>query len=257
MYEHLRRVAKGIPGLPALVRLLRPHGPSPRVETRSPEEIFTGIFETNYWGSEVSRSGQGSDDVQTREVVRVLPQVLRSLGARSMLDLPCGDFHWMQRVNLGDVAYIGGDIVPQLVDRNQRQFGAANRRFARLDLIADPLPRVDVVLVRDCLVHLSFDLALKALRNIRASGSTWLITTTFTGRDANLDIPTGDWYPINLERHPFSLPMPEQLIVEGCSEADGVFADKSLGVWRIDSIADGAASARDPEVRPRGGQPFG
>jgi hypothetical protein len=50
---------------------------------------------------------------------------------------------------------------------------------------------------------------------------------------------TGDWRPINLERAPFNWPAPVELIVEECTESGGVFADKSLGLWRIDALPAG------------------
>jgi hypothetical protein len=43
----------------------------------------------------------------------------------------------------------------------------------RLDLTGDPLPRVDVVLCRDCLVHLSFQNIFRAFANLRRSGSRY------------------------------------------------------------------------------------
>ena len=32
---------------------------------------------------------------------------------------------------------------------------------------------------------------------------------------------------------PFHLPAPEGLLVEGCLEGGGAYADKALGLWRI------------------------
>jgi hypothetical protein len=46
------------------------------------------------------------------------------------------------------------------------------------DLTRDPLPKVDLVLCRDCLVHLSFDDIYESLDNLRRSGSMLLLTTT-------------------------------------------------------------------------------
>lgn len=102
-----------------------------------------------------------------------------------------------------------------------------------LDLTRDRLPTVDLVLCRDCLVHLSFAQAQQALANIAASGARYLLTTTFTGRSENADIPTGKWRALNLQRPPFNLPQPLELINERCTEKDGRYADKSLGLWPV------------------------
>ena len=121
----------------------------------------------------------------------------------------------------------------------------------RLDLTADPLPRADVVLCRDCLVHLSFDHIRQAFDNLRRSGSTWLLTTTFLDHHENVDIESGDWRMLNLTRPPFNLPAPEGVLVEGCLESEGAYADKALGLWRIADLPpdDGRQPRRHREHR--------
>lgn len=196
-------------------------------------ERFARIFEVNLWGSAETVSGTGSALAQTRAVRSQLPVLLRHLRVTTLLDLPCGDFGWMHATDLDGIEYIGADIVPELIARNRREYAADARRFEVLDLTADPLPAVDLVLCRDCLVHLSNLHIAQALENVRASGSTWLLTTTFPCHDQEGDLDDGDWRPLNLERPPFALPPPLALLNEGCSEHDGAFADKSLGLWRI------------------------
>ena len=194
---------------------------------------FARIFETNLWGSDASVSGSGSAPDQTRVIRSQLPPLLRRLRVATMLDIPCGDFGWMRKVPLDGITYTGADIVPELVAKNRSEHGNDRRRFEVLDLTTDPLPPVDLMFCRDCLVHLSNAHIRQALQNVRASGSTWLLTTTFPAHWQDGDLEDGDWRPLNLERPPFSLPPPLVLVNEGCSEHDGAFADKSLGLWRI------------------------
>lgn len=201
---------------------------------------FRRIYETNLWGSEVSRSGSGSVDEQTARIREALPVMLRELGVKSMLDIPCGDFAWMQYVDLSGVRYLGGDIVPDLVHANQQRFGttsadaaSASREFRVLDLTSDALPTVDLVFIRDCLVHLSVANIRKATENLKRSGSVWLLTTTFPEHGDNEDVEDGDWRLLNFERAPFHFPAPVTLLNEGCTEQNGNYADKSLGLWRI------------------------
>lgn len=197
------------------------------------EQRFARIFTSNLWTSD-SRSGLGSELKATAGVREHLPRLLEAIGAASLLDLPCGDFGWLSTVPL-DLDYTGGDIVADLVASNERRFGGggSRRRFLGLDLTADPLPHADVVLCRDCLVHLSFGHIRLAFDNLRRSGSTWLLTTTFLDHHENVDIESGDWRMLNLTRPPFNLPAPEGVLVEGCLESDGAYADKALGLWRI------------------------
>ncbi|MBL0029993.1 MAG: hypothetical protein IPO95_13365 [Rhodanobacteraceae bacterium] len=42
--------------------------------------------------------------------------------------------------------------------------------------------------------------------------------------------------PLNLQKPPFNLPKPFEIISEACTENGGGFADKSLGLWRIADI---------------------
>jgi hypothetical protein len=199
----------------------------------SPRARFDRIYRTNRWGSAVTFSGTGSDLAQTAEIRRQLPSLITELQCRTLLDVPCGDYYWMSHVELDVDQYFGADIVSALVDANQAGFGDDEHTFVVLDLMGDELPRADIVFCRDCLVHLSYVDASSALRNIRSSGATYLLTTTFTGRDRNHDITTGTWRPINLELPPFDFPAPMRLVDEGCTEADGQFADKQLGLWRV------------------------
>lgn len=197
----------------------------------SPLETFRQIHDRNHWGSTASRSGPGSSTEQTSALQRELPLLLSRLGIRSMLDLPCGDANWISTIDLGDIAYLGADLVPEVIARNR--VAHPDRAFAVLDLTATPLPAADLLLCRDCLVHLSFEDIARALDNIRRSGVTWLLTTTFPAQQDNEDIVTGDWRPINLMRPPFNLPEPESVLNEQCTENNGRFADKSLGLWKI------------------------
>lgn len=198
-----------------------------------PLEAFRHAYRTDFWAGQQSRSGPGSGLDQTANVRTTLPALCQRLGIRMLLDVPCGDFRWMATVTLPDTRYVGGDLLPELVDSNAANFGDSGRRFVHLDLTSSPLPDADLLLCRDCLVHLSFRDILRALENIRCAHITYLLTTTFPEQDANADIVTGDWRPLNLEAPPFGFSPPLELINEHCTEGDGLFADKSLGLWRV------------------------
>ncbi len=201
-----------------------------RIEKLPLAERFGYIYETNLWGSEESRSGLGSAVDETAHLREALNELIRQVGVRSLLDIPCGDFGWLSQAGL-DVEYTGADIVASIVERNRTIY--PGKTFLQLDLTHGPLPRADLVLCRDCLVHLSFANVFRALDQIRNSGSEWLLATTFLEHEANEDIADGDWRMLNLERSPFNFPRPNAVIVEGCTEAGGAYADKALGLWRV------------------------
>lgn len=231
-----RQQLKRIPGLQRAVRLARAVMRSSSLKIQSTEQVFSRIYRTNSWGSDSSMSGPGSEIEQTKTVIAILETVIRAKGITRVLDVPCGDFHWMQQVNLNGVDYIGGDIVAELIERDTERFGGERVQFYALDVIRNDLPRADLVLCRDCLVHLSNAQVKKAIRNIVRSGSTWLLTTVFTGGVNDKDIAQGQWRNLNLTKAPFSLPTPDMLASEECTEGQGRYSDKSLALWKIDSL---------------------
>jgi hypothetical protein len=207
-------------------------------------ERFARMYETNLWAGAESRSGDGSSLAATAGVRAGLPGLLRQLGVRRLLDVPCGDFHWMSHVDLsaaGVTAYVGGDVVEAIVAADNERYASADRSFERVDLTTGPLPLVggepaDVVLCRDCLVHLSFANIDRAFRVVRDSGARFFIATTFLEHATNVDVIDGNWRMLNLERAPFNLPSPVAVLVEGCEEEGGAYADKALAAWRVSDL---------------------
>lgn len=218
---------------------VREHFRRRKLARLSPEAVFTDYFRRNKWRDPDSRSGKGSNLKATEELRRLLPPLLHDLGVRSMLDLPCGDFFWMAHVDLTGIDYTGGDIVPDMIAQNSQRHGRPGRKFQVIDLIRGPLPQADLVFVRDCLVHLSHEHVMQALANIRASGSTWLLTTVYPATPVNEDILTGQWRALDLTKAPFNLPAPERLIAEGAAEERGQGPDKHLGLWRVADLPAG------------------
>jgi hypothetical protein len=55
---------------------------------------------------------------------------------------PCGDFNWMQLVNLEGIEYVGADVVPDLMERDQQMPNARGRTLMVSDVTRDRLPKV-------------------------------------------------------------------------------------------------------------------
>lgn len=199
-------------------------------------DTFQNIYRSNHWSGKESVSGEGSNLTQTQQIQTELPALLKTRQVNVLLDLPCGDFRWMQFIDFSITSYIGADIVPEIISQNQEKYGQLNRDFMLLDLTQDPLPSADLIFCRDCFVHLSFADIFRALANVKNSKLTYLLTTTFTKCQINEEITTGDWRVLNLERSPFNFPPPLHLINEQCSEGNGKFQDKSLGLWLVEAI---------------------
>lgn len=197
--------------------------------------IFEKIYDLHHWYNEESKSGPGASLRQTKTVRNVLPTLLQELNIKTILDIPCGDFNWMKEVDLTAYNYCGADIVNFIIKHNNGVFARSGRQFLWADITTSPLPQVDLVFCRDCFVHFSYPDIDKAIRNIKKSGSKYLLTTTFPTR-SNVDITTGSWRPVNLESDPFLFPVPLRLLNENCTEGYGMFTDKSLGLWDIERL---------------------
>ncbi|HEX7999176.1 MAG TPA: hypothetical protein VF528_12370 [Pyrinomonadaceae bacterium] len=200
---------------------------------RNPQSVFIQAYERNIWNSNESVSGTGSTIEQTEKLREALPKLLVELHVTRMLDAPCGDYHWMSQTRLPLERYVGADIVPQLIQQNIEKYGSEGRQFIVRNIIEDELPLVDLILCRDLFIHLRFKDIFRAIENFKKSGSKYLLTTTFPTR-TNKDLEfTGGFRPVNLQAAPFNFPLPLKLINEDCTEMEGLYSDKSLGLWLL------------------------
>lgn len=172
-------------------------------------EVFTRIYETNWWGSKESISGTGSTLAYTANLRAKLPELFNKLDVRKVFDAPCGDFNWMRHVvRACDIDYLGCDIVPNLIDRNSAQYQNERIRFIVANVITDEFPKADIWICRDCLIHFSYNDILATFENFVRSEIDYLLTTTHINKSGfkNLDIRTGDVRVIDLFSGPFFLP---------------------------------------------------
>jgi SAM-dependent methyltransferase len=199
------------------------------INARGAAAVFRGIYKENGWDGTESVSGPGSSMAATAHVRAALPGLLNDLGVKSLLDVPCGDAFWIGACLPSDVAYTGGDVVPELIAYNRRnrpEFGV----FSVLNLATDPLPPADLILVRDCFIHLPNRMIIEALANIRRADIRYLLTTTFPGVPENIEIELGGFRPVNLTLRPIGLPEPDCLLID---EDEAGKSGKHLGLWNL------------------------
>lgn len=213
----------------------------------SMESVFSEIYRKNIWGNDESISGSGSTLDATELIREQLPSLFKEFGFRSLLDAPCGDFNWMKETNLDLDAYWGMDIVPDIVARNRQRFGNDRVKFLTGNLIKDPLPKVDVVLCRDCFNHLDFASIRSALLNFHRSGAGYvLLTTDISFGDVLEDIVVGRSRTLNLQAAPIALPPPVRLLLDGprarAAATCGPDAawGRRLGLWKTSDVVSSA-----------------
>ena len=223
--------------VPYSIRKWNRNRQSKKFKGKDINQVFTEIYDDNHWASAESVSGHGSEAVQTESLIKDLNEFFKTKNIKSVLDIPCGDFNWMQRVDLSNVKYIGADIVESLIKKNKQKFQEnENLQFQVLDLTSDDLPASDVIIVRDCLVHLSYENIEAAINNMKSSNSKYLLTTTFPNANNNHDIITGDWRALNFEKAPFNFPKPILVIDEVASLHNLQGKGKAMYLWELASL---------------------
>ncbi|MEY3423254.1 MAG: hypothetical protein RIR48_3584 [Bacteroidota bacterium] len=216
----------------SLIKLLRKIKKS-RFNNYDTKTVFTQIYAENFWSNKESISGPGSTFEVTKTLIYSINQLISNYNIKSVLDVPCGDFNWMKNIDFKEIQYIGGDIVDDLILSNiERYKHHPNTKFITIDIIKDDLPKSDLLIVRDCLVHFSNEDIQKAITNIKKSSCKYLLTTTFLNCKSNQDITTGEWRKINLQIAPFNLSSPDYIINEYQNES----TLKSLALWEISKL---------------------
>ncbi|MFF9473255.1 class I SAM-dependent methyltransferase [Streptomyces roseolus] len=212
-----------------------PTWPAP---AQTAETIFTEVFRTNHWGSPESVSGPGSELRQTEAVRGALTSVLARYPIRTITDAGCGDVNWIRHVDGFDRldAYVGLDVVPDLIELNQKRYGSERMSFQQADLSRAEIPAADLVLTRDCMVHLTHHEVLAFLARIAASGSTYLLATTYAALTENRDTTDGHWRPLNLQAAPFHLPSPIEHFDTDFTDNGRHHPGNGLGLWRIEQL---------------------
>jgi hypothetical protein len=171
---------------------------------------FRSIWKRNYWGNSESISGPGSTLFQAANLIEHFPHFINDFKIKSIIDAPCGDFNWMKVAISGnpEVKYIGGDLVPEIIDSLKSKYATQNTEFRIFDITKDEFPKVDVWLARAIFYHFSNRDIYLALENFIKSQIPYILTTNcVTELDhKNIDIKTGAWRSLNLKLPPFNFP---------------------------------------------------
>ncbi|MBD2360455.1 class I SAM-dependent methyltransferase [Anabaena minutissima FACHB-250] len=197
-------------------------------------QVFSHIYKVNLWESSESLSGRGSEISVTTKIRESLPILLQNLKVQSIVDAPCGDFNWMSQISLDGIDYVGLDIVPEVIEKAQKKSTHSHITFRTADITNSDIPKADLIICRDCLVHLSYQNIFRIFHNFQRSKSTYLLTTTYPNLTSNRDVPSGCWRALNLEKPPFNFGQPLYLLDDPSDDTGKT--DKSLALWRLEDI---------------------
>lgn len=194
---------------------------------------FSYIYKNSYWKNQTdgSKSGSGSNSSSTNNIIFELDKFIDEKKIKSILDIPCGDWNWMQKLNLKNVTYLGCDIVDDIVAVNNKKFSSNNIKFETKDVIFDELPNSDLIIIRDLLVHLKDSEILNFIKNIHRSKFKYIAITNYDHTLHNSQGTIDDnWRPVNLTLEPFYLRQPDFKLDDSCNDTlDENY--KKLNIW--------------------------
>lgn len=173
---------------------------------KSTKDRFSKIYNDNIWGSDESRSGKGSELKSTINIRTFLIDFIVKNKIKSLVDAPCGDFNWMKHVTREvGVKYIGIDIVEKMIKKNIKYFKNVDTNFICSDLTVEKIPNCDLILVKDFLLHLSFDDTDRFLKNLSNTSYKYILISNHILEKSfrNKDIRSGDYRRIDLFKKPY------------------------------------------------------
>jgi SAM-dependent methyltransferase len=123
------------------------------------KKFFSEIYAKGTWGENSQQkfySGTGSDEPYSVPYSNVITKFIKDNNIQSVVDLGCGDFRIGRKITgLNAIQYTGVDVVADLIDFNNKQFGSDGIKFQLLNIVRDKLPDGQLCLIRQVLQHLS------------------------------------------------------------------------------------------------------
>jgi SAM-dependent methyltransferase len=167
------------------------------------KELFTNTYVNNGWTQDGSISGLGSSLAYTENIRKVLVDIIKQNGIKTIWDCSCGDWHWMKEIKDELPNYIGNDIVDRLVEINNETYGSDTIRFQCGDMLEElrklETMSIDLILCRHTLEHLPTDYAIDVVREIHRVSKHSLITSNLNG-NSEIDANGQNSRPIDLQK---------------------------------------------------------
>ena len=177
--------------------------------------IFYLIYKSFHWRDyhktslNESSSGLGSDINVTKKLTNDLDDFLKKNKIKSLLDIACGDFVWMNKLisKNNNLKYLGLEIVDKIVINNNKLFSNSNIKFKCLDVINESFPKnYDFILVRDFLIHIKNNDVINLIKKIKESNCKFFAINNFPYIKINKENKGyGHHRFLNIEIEPFNL----------------------------------------------------
>ena len=210
-----------------------------RISLMDKNKKFSYIYKSKYWKNMTngSLSGGGSNEIATCQIKKELRLFIDDNNIKSIIDIPCGDWKWMSDFNLSGIVYTGYDVVDGIIESNKSKYLNNNIDFYVKNLINESLPKTDLIIIRDLLVHLDESDIIKCLHNIDSSEFKYVGITNYPKLQTHKKRLLGDylrlgdkWRPLNFTISPFNLPQPD-INIPDMNELSKIDRGKYLSIW--------------------------
>lgn len=182
------------------------------------EQQFTNTYNNNKNVDQETVSGIGSKIKNAKELIDILPQILKEYNISSIFDIGCGDFNWMKNIETSNISYTGGEIVLDVVKSNKK-YENNNIKFLHFDITSDDVPKSDLIICRGVLSFYNKKTISNIINKIIKSKSLYILLTNFPDATKN---------KIDFLQMPYNFPQPLLTINEDIN--------KNLSLWKISNL---------------------
>ncbi len=182
--------------------------------------VFTSIFNSKHWvqkddnlkiiNTSVSGHGSNTETLQSKNLINCMIKFIDKFNINSILDIPCGDFLWMNQVMKirPEIRYQGIDIVNQIIKNNKNKYIHKNIEFECEDILNFKTDKkFDLLLMRDFFIHINNSEIQIILDKIKKWNINYFASESYSV-EKNFDVLTGKHRKINLKINPFNLSNP-------------------------------------------------
>ena len=182
--------------------------------------VFTSIFKSKHWvqkndnlkiiNTSVSGHGSNTETLQSKNLINCMIKFIDKFNINSILDIPCGDFLWMNQVMKirPEIRYQGIDIVNQIIKNNKNKYIHKNIEFKCEDILSFKTDKkFDLLLMRDFFIHINNSEIQIILDKIKKWNINYFASESYSV-EKNFDVLTGKHRKINLKINPFNLSNP-------------------------------------------------
>lgn len=180
--------------------------------------VFDSIYIDSVWGY---KSGPGSDPVAAQPWIDTVNLFLEKNDVNSIVDVGCGDWRLASNYLLKDKSYLGIDVSSVILEETAKHT-SSNITFLNQDAETFDFPFVDLILIKDVLMHLPNSSVKTILDKVFNSCRYALICEDYAPVNYT-DIPSGHHRFLNLTTEPFAY----DLVVH----SESFFAKKALYIY--------------------------